>query len=183
MSPDNKKRVCLGAIAGAHGVRGDMRIKTFTDVPENVAAYGPVESEDGAQRFTLKVIRVQGNGIVVAKTPEVTDRDTAQNLKGVRLYVDRSALPAPEDDEFYLDDLVGLEAVDETGARLGTVNAVYNFGAGDLLELKGIPDIKGTRLIPFTKEAVPTIDIAARRIKVMRAALNQDDNETINNNA
>lgn len=136
MTENRDKRVCLGAVAGAHGVKGDLRIKSFTDIPENVAAYGPVTSEDGKRRFTLKVIRTQQSSVVIARAAEVADRDDAQSLKGVRLYVERSVLPAPEEDEFYLDDLVGLEAVDETGAPLGRVSAVYNFGAGDLIELK-----------------------------------------------
>lgn len=173
MTTDGKNRACLGAVTGAHGVKGDIRIKTFTDLPENVAAYGPVESEDGQQRFTIKVIRIQAGGVVIASAPEITDRDAAQALKGSRLYVDRSVLPAADEDEFYLDDLVGLNVVDETGAPFGKVSAVYNFGAGDLLELKDIPGLKGVRLIPFTKEAVPSVDIAAKCIEVMRTTLDE----------
>ena len=169
-----KKRVCLGAIAGAHGVRGEMRVKTFTEAPENIAAYGPLESEDGQRRFTLKVVRVQAGDIVIARAPEVGSREEAQSLKGVRLYAPRSALPEPEEDEFYLDDLVGLRAVDEDDAPLGHVSAVYNFGAGDLIELKGMTGKKGVHLIAFTRAAVPAVDLAAGTITVDPGALGED---------
>lgn len=172
-SGTGKKRVCLGAIAGAHGVRGEMRIKTFTEAPDNIAAYGPLESEDGGRRFTLKVVRVQAGGMVIARAPEVGTREEARSLKGVRLYAARSALPEPEEDEFYLDDLVGLRATDKSGAPLGRVSAVYNFGAGDLIELKGAPGNKGARLIPFTRAAVPAVDVGAGTITVDPAALEE----------
>ena len=174
MTETEEKRVCLGAIAGAHGVRGEMRIKTFTEAPENIAAYGPLESEDGRQRFTLKIARVQAGDIVIARAPEVRTREEAQSLKGVRLYAARSALPEPKEDEFYLEDLVGLRAIDEAGAPLGRVSAVYNFGAGDLIELKGMPGKKGVRLVPFTRAAVPAVDLAAGTIKVDPGALEED---------
>ena len=177
MTAQPKKRVCVGAFAGAHGVRGETRIKTFTETPEGVAAYGPVETEDGARRFTLTVIREAKPGVVIAAAPELQNREDADSLKGVQLYVDRETLPAPEEDAFYLDDLVGLAAVDETGASLGVVGAVYNFGAGDLLELKNIPDIKGARLVPFTKEAVPSVDLDRKTIVVARSAVSLEDDD------
>ena len=174
MTGRGEKRVCLGAVAGACGVRGEMRIKTFTEAPENIAAYGPLESEDGRRRLTLKVVRAQAGGVVIASAPEVTSREDAQNLKGVRLYAPRSALPEPEEDAFYLDDLVGLQAVDENGAPFGRVSAVYNFGAGDLIELKGVPAKKGPQLVPFTRAAVPAVDLEAGTIAVSREALEAD---------
>ena len=174
MSGARGPRACLGAFAGAYGVKGETRVKTFTDAPENIAAYGPVESEDGGRRFTLEVVRVLTGGLVIARAPELKDREDAQNLKGVRLYVDRGSLPPTEEDEYYLDDLVGLKAFDETGAPAGTVAAVYNFGADDLIELKGAPGAKGARLIPFTRDAVPEVDIAGRRITVLRSAFEQE---------
>lgn len=173
----DERRVCLGAIAGAHGVRGEMRIKTFTKAPENIAAYGPLTSEDARRRFTLTIVRAQAGGVVIARAPEVADREDAQSLKGVRLYAARSVLPPAEEDEFYLDDLIGLAAADETGAPLGRVSAVYNFGAGDLLELRDHPQKKGALLVPFTRDAVPGVDIEAGRITIARAAL-EDDAET-----
>lgn len=175
MSGPGKRRACLGAFAGAHGVRGDAKIRTFTETPDGVAAYGPVETEDGARRFTLTIRKKLTDGVVIVSAPEIASREDAESLKGARLYVDRDALPAPEEDDFYLDDLVGLKAVDETGAPFGTVVAVYNFGAGDLLELKDIPGVKGVRLVPFTKEAVPAVDLAGGALVVAQAAVATDD--------
>ncbi|MEZ5893808.1 MAG: ribosome maturation factor RimM [Parvularculaceae bacterium] len=172
---DAKRRICLGAFAGAHGVKGHAKIKTFTEAPDGVAAYGPVESEDGARRFTLKIEKIMGPDIALASAPEIKSREDAETLKGVRLYVDRGALPEPDEDDFYLDDLVGLAAFDETGAPAGAVAAVYNFGAGDMIELKDIPGVKGVRLVPFTKEAVPGIDVADGRLTVVREAIEQPD--------
>ena len=172
-------RACLGAFAGAHGVKGDAKIKTFTETPEGIAAYGPVETEDGKRRFTLKIVKVLKDDLVIVRAPEIGSREDAESLKGVRIYVDRAALPPPEEDEFYLDDLVGLKAFDEAGAPLGAVKAVYNFGAGDMLELKDIPGVNGLRLVPFTKAAVPAIDLAAGRIAVARAAIEAQNEPAI----
>ena len=177
MTAGPKQRVCVGAFAGAHGVHGAARIKTFTETPAGVAAYGPVETEDGARRFTLTVIREARPGVVLASAPELKSREDADSLKGVRLYVDRAKLPAPAEDEFYLDDLVGLAAVDETGAPLGVVAAVYNFGAGDLIELKDIPGVKGVRLVPFTKEAVPSVALERKAIVVVNSAVALQDED------
>ncbi|MAW79185.1 MAG: 16S rRNA processing protein RimM [Parvularcula sp.] len=168
-------RVCLGAFAGAHGVKGHTKIKTFTETPDGVAAYGPVETEDRARSFTLAIVKVLGDGFVIASAPEIESREDAEALKGVQLYVDRSALPSPEEDEFYLDDLVGLNVFDEDGAPMGVVKAVYNFGAGDLIELANIPGVKGLRLVPFTKEAVPEIRISQKKITVARSAIETPD--------
>lgn len=167
-------RSCLGAFAGAHGVKGAAKIKTFTQAPENIAAYGPVTSEDGARQFTLKLLKVLNDGIALVSAPEIASREDAESLKGVRLYVDRDALPAPDEDEFYLDDLVGLHAFDEDGAPLGVVKAVYNFGAGDVLELSDIPGVNGGRLVPFTKAAVPQVDLKNSRITISANALSED---------
>ena len=177
MNGDDNTRICLGAFAGAHGVKGEAKIKSFTEAPENIAAYGPVESEDGARTFQLTVIREMKAGFVLVRAPEIKSREDAESLKGVRLYVARSKLPPPDNDEYYLSDLVGLKAFDETGATLGVIGAVYDFGAGDLIELKDIPDINGVRLISFTKEAVPDVDIAAGKITVRREAINIGDDE------
>lgn len=174
-----ENRVCLGAFSGAHGVKGEALIKTFTERSENIASYGDVTSEDGKRSFSLKFIRETKPGLALVSAPEITSREDAQSLKGVRLYVPRAALPAPEADEFYMDDLVGLVATDETGKTAGTVTAVHNFGAGDLIELKKIPGVKGARLIPFTKDAVPDVNIDGGRIVVARAAIEIQDNPSI----
>lgn len=170
-----KRRICVGAFAGAHGVKGDARIKTFTQSPEGVASYGVVETEDATRTFTLTLIKTIKDGFVLVRAPEIKSREDAEALKGQRLYVSRDTLPEPDEDEFYLDDLVGLDAFDESGTPMGVVKAVYNFGSDDLLELADIPDVKGVRLVPFTKAAVPEIDLAAGTLTVLREAIEQED--------
>ncbi len=173
------KKVCLGAFAGAHGVKGDALVKVFTETPENIATYGTVETEDGARKFTLTFVRETKPGFALVRAPEITSREDAQSLKGERLYIDRTALPETEEDEFYLDDLVGLTAIDETGAPAGRVAAVHNFGAGDLIELSDIPGVNGVRLIAFTKNAVPVVDLENGRLTVSRNAINKTDAPSI----
>lgn len=163
---DDAPRVCLCAIAGAFGVKGDLRLKAFTENPTDIGAYGPLTSEDGARTFTLSNVRLQKGDMVAARAKEVTNREAALALKGVRLYVDRAVLPDPEEDEFYIEDLVGLTAVHVDGRPMGRVKAVLNHGAGDILELVDIPGVKGVMLVPFTKEAAPDIDIAKGEVTV-----------------
>lgn len=167
------KRICLGAFAGAHGVRGEAKVKCFTEAPQNIAAYGAVTSEDGKRSFSLKVVRILKPDLVLVRAPEIAGREDAQALAGMRLYVDRAALPATGKDEFYFEDLIGLEAFTEDGAPAGRVAAVHNFGAGDILELDDIPGRKGGAMIAFTRALVPEIDLAAGRIIV--AALAEDE--------
>ena len=175
---DAPDRVCLGVIAGAHGVRGDFKIKTFTADETDVASYGPVETEDARRRFVLKILRVLKPGLVLATAQEIQNREDAQALSGAKLLVPRDRLPPlADDDEFYMDDLVGLAAVDESGASAGRVAAVYNFGAGDILELRGAPGRKGALMIPFTRESTPTVDLAGGRIVVADEALALDNAE------
>jgi 16S rRNA processing protein RimM len=175
MNDKDKPRICLGAFAGAHGVRGEAKVKCFTEELNNIAAYGPVETEDRKRQFTLSVIRSLKADFVLVRAPQIQSREDAEALKGVRFYVARDQLPAPDEDEFYLNDLVGLDVVDEAGAPLGAVNAVYNFGAGDVIELMGVPGIKGMRLVRFTKQNVPEVDIAGGKITVRRAAVMVED--------
>lgn len=149
-------RVCVGAVAGARGVRGELRIKPFTANPADVAAYGPVETEDGCQRFVLSHVSVQGDK-VFARADAVTSREAAEALKGTRLYVARAALPETEEEEYYHADLIGLKATALDGVKIGTVVAVENYGAGDFIEIslqKGAP-----LLLPFTRDAVPQVNI------------------------
>ncbi len=174
-APRDQKRICLGAFAGAHGVKGDAVVKTFTETPENISAYGPVTTEDEARSFTFRFVRHGKPGFAIVAAPEIKNREDAESLKGVRLYVTRDALPEAGDDEFYLDDLIGLAAFDENAASAGTVIAVHNFGAGDIIELGDIPDLRGPRIIPFTKNAVPDVDIANRRLTIARAAIDEAD--------
>ena len=177
MSENQNSRVCLGAFAGAHGVHGEAKIKTFTEAPENIASYGAVETEDGERQFTLTFIRLLKTDFALVRAPQISSREDAESLKGTRLYIDRDKLPAPDEDEFYLDDLIGLNAQDENSAPMGVVLAVYNFGAGDLLELGNIPDINGVRLVPFTKENATHIDLAAGAIIIRREAIELGEGE------
>ncbi|MDJ1006727.1 MAG: ribosome maturation factor RimM [Paracoccaceae bacterium] len=162
MSAGANTRVCVGAVAGAFGVRGEVRLKSFTAEPEALAAYGPVETEDGARSFDVTLTRPVKGGFA-ARLSGVASREAADSLRGTRLYVDRARLPEPEDDEFYHADLIGLAVHDTGGALLGHVKAVLNHGAGDLLELRR-PEGPGTVLLPFTKATVPTVDLKAGRV-------------------
>lgn len=160
MSEDD--RVCVGAIAGAFGVRGDVRLKSFTGDPEAVASYGPVETEDRSRSFGIRIIGPIKAGFS-ARLDGVTSKEAADALKGVRLYVARDRLPDLEDDEFYHSDLIGLAVYDTGGGLIGRVKAVHDHGAGDLLDVHG-PRLGNGVLLPFTREVVPTIDIGAGRI-------------------
>lgn len=155
--------VCLGAIAGAFGVRGEVRLKPFTAIPEDIAAYGLLHTEDRAQRFEIRITRAVKGGLA-ARLSGVATREEAEALKGVRLYVDRAALPedALEEDEYYHADLIGMFVEDLSGAPLGVVAAVPDFGAGDMLEIK--PPQGRSVYLPFTREAAPHVDLAGRRI-------------------
>lgn len=154
-------RICVGALAGAFGVKGDVRLKSFCTTPEAIASYAPLYTEDGSKSFHVTLIKAIPNGFA-ARLSGISSREAAEALKGTRLYADRDRLPDLPDDEFYHADLIGLDVVDTGGASLGNVTAVHNHGAGDLLELR-LPEGK-TVLLPFTQTAVPTIDLKARRI-------------------
>ena len=157
------ERVCLGAFAGAHGVQGLVRVKAFTAVPEDVAAYGPLSDEAGARRFRLSVTG-RSKGFLLARVEGVSDRDQAEALAGTRLYVAREALPALEEEEFYHADLIGLAAEDLEGRPLGKVKAVHDFGAGAMIELDpgGGPSV----MLPFTRASVPAVDLERGRLVV-----------------
>lgn len=160
---ETARRVCLGAVAGAFGVRGEVRLKPFTDDPEAIAAYGPLETEQGERRFEVRLTRVVKGG-VAARLSGVATREQAEGLRGTRLYAPRDALPPPEDeDEFYHADLINLAVVDLSGALLGAVRAVQNYGAGDMLEIAP-PGGGKTVLLPFTRAEAPHIDLAAGEI-------------------
>jgi len=167
-----ESRVCVGAIVGAHGVRGEVRIKSFTGRPKDVGAFGPVETEDGKRRFTVKVTRNVKEG-VAASLSGITDRDAAEALKGLRLYVPRSALPVlPEaEDEYYLADLIGLAVRWADGPQEeGKVIAVHNFGAGDLIEVAlaaGSGAKPQTLLLPFERKVVTQVNVAGGYISVL----------------
>ena len=152
-------RICVGAIAGAFGVRGEVRLKSFCAEPGDIATYGPLATEDGARQFTVTLTRPVTGGFG-ARLSGVAVREEAEALKGTTLWAPRTALPSLPDDEFYHTDLIGLEVVDPGGTVLGRVRAIYDHGAGDILEVVG----KGLILLPFTRAVVPTVDLAAGRI-------------------
>ncbi len=154
--------ICIGAIAGSFGVRGEVRLKSFAAQPEDIAAYGTLATEDGTQHFDVTLTGQTKNGFT-ARLSGIDTKEEADALRGVQLFVPRAVLPGLPDDEYYHTDLVGLNVVDTGGAPLGVVKAVLNHGAADLLELS-VPGTAETVLLPFTKAAVPTVDLSARRI-------------------
>jgi 16S rRNA processing protein RimM len=155
-------RICVGAVAGAFGVRGEVRLKSFCAQAEDIASYGALWTEDGRRSFAVTLLRPIAGGLS-ARLSGVSGKDEADALRGVQLFADRAALPALPDDEFYHADLIGLSVQDTGGVVLGRVLAVHDHGAGDLLEIAG-PGFKSPVLLPFTRATVPTVDIAAGRI-------------------
>jgi 16S rRNA processing protein RimM len=161
-------RVCIAQIGGPHGIRGEVKLRSFTADPMAVKDYGPLETEDGAARFEIEAVR-PAKGHLVARLRGVHDRNAAERLTNLRLFVSRERLPPPGADEFYHADLIGLTAVTADGVEVGTVVAVHDFGAGDLLELR--PVTGGTTImLPFTDAFVPSVDIAGGRIVVQPPA-------------
>jgi 16S rRNA processing protein RimM len=154
-------RVLLGIIAAAHGIRGEVKVKTFTESPGGLSAYGPVTTKDGRE-LQITSLRVPNPGEAVVRLRGIDDRNAAESLKGQALYVPRDALPKPDEDEYYLTDLIGLRAEDAAGNALGLVRGVQNFGAGDMIEIEFADG--ASEFVPFTREAVPAVDIAGGRV-------------------
>lgn len=152
------KRILVGEIGRPHGVRGLVKLRSFTADPDAIASYGPLTDEAGTRRIALTVL-AEG----LARIEGIADRDAAARLTGTRLYVERDRLPPPEEEEYYLADLVGLSAATEAGQPLGTVRAVEDHGAGAFLVLDGPPE----RMLPFTRAVVPVVDIAGGRLVVV----------------
>lgn len=165
---ERRDLVCVAEVAAAHGVRGAIRLRCFTAIPEKVASYGPLLDERGREVLRVRIIGRWRAGVIV-EVEGVRDRTEAEFLRGLRLYVPRERLPEPAEEEYYHVDLIGLEARDEAGGHLGRVVAVQDFGAGELLEIEVAPG--RTILVPFTREAVPEVDVAGGRVVVRRAAL------------
>lgn len=159
-------RIRVARIGAAHGIRGEVKLWSFTEDPMAVANYGPLETEDGARRFEIEAAR-PGKDFLVARIAGIEDRNAAEKLRNIDLFVPRGRLPPIEEaDTFYHADLVGLEAVSEAGVALGAVIAIHNFGAGDLIEIE--PASGGEPLLlPFNETTVPTIDLKAGRIVVV----------------
>lgn len=160
--PANKDLICVGSIAGAFGVRGEVRIKSYCATPEDIQLYSPLTSEDGRQSFDLGLIGPIKNGFS-ARLGGVETKEQADALRGIRLFALRDRLPSLPDDEYYHSDLIGLAVHDTGGTHLGEIKTVLNHGAGDLLEIKPVGQSE-TVLLPFTQALVPTVDLASGRI-------------------
>jgi len=164
--PEQDGRVCIGVVVGAHGVRGALKIKSFATDPGGLTDYGPL-TDDCGRAYQLAILS-RHNDMIVAHVAGIDDRNAAEAVKGKRLYVPRGALPAPDQDEFYVSDLVGLRVEAEDGRLLGRVRAVENYGAGDLLDL-ALADGR-TVLVQFSREVVPIVDVAAGRLVLIPPA-------------
>jgi 16S rRNA processing protein RimM len=159
------ERVRVARIGAAHGIRGEVRLWPFTQDPMDVASYGELETEDGARRFVIEALR-PAKDFLVARLVGVADRDAAEKLTNLELFVPRERLPDIEEaDTYYHADLVGLAAVTVEGVTLGTVTAIHNFGAGDIIEIT--PEGGTPLMLTFTEAAVPEVDLDARRIVVV----------------
>jgi len=155
----------LGHISAAHGIKGEVLVKTYTEAPKNIATYGPLSNEDGTAQIELAIVRITNKG-VIARVEGVGDRNGAEALKGTKLCVPRDKLPEPDEDEWYYSDLIGLAVYDADGIKLGTIQNMHNFGAGDLMEFQRLPG-GASELLAFNRETVPTVDIAAQRVTVV----------------
>ena len=164
-------QILVGVIGAAHGVRGDLRLKSYTGAPEAIANYGPLSTEDG-RLLRIAAARRLKDDILVVRLEGIEDRDAAESLTNTRLYIDRARLPPSDPDEFYHADLIGLRAETSGGDLIGYVVALQNFGAGDLLEIA--PAGSESLLVPFSKAFVPIVDLAAGRIVVADEALTDD---------
>jgi 16S rRNA processing protein RimM len=160
-----KDLTCVAVIAGAHGVHGAVKVKSFTAVPSDFAVYGPLLDEKGEIFLTPKNPRPVGNAFTM-RSEQITSREQALALRGTQLFVPRSVLPEPEEDDYYYADLVGLDVKTTDGKRVGTVRSVHDFGAGDMLEIQPpkSAEKQASFFHPFTKAAVPKVDVKAGRV-------------------
>lgn len=158
----SESHICVGVISGSYGVNGELRIKSFCAIPEHIEHYIPLTDENGTRQFLLAIVRPIKSGFS-ARLPDVATKEEADALRGTQLFARREQLPSLPDDEFYHADLIGLEVYDTGGSLLGRVKTVQNHGADDLLELQ-LSGTSTTTFVPFTKAAVPTVDLATGRI-------------------
>lgn len=158
----SKDKIVVGAISGAFGVQGEVRLKSFCADPSAIADYTPLTTENG-RSFANIIITGQVTNALIARVDGIATKEDADALKGQSLFAERSQLPAPDEEEYYHTDLIGLTVVDAGGAPLGTVKSVQNHGAADLLEIQSAA-LTNTVFLPFTKAAVPLVDIASGRI-------------------
>ena len=161
-SAASQRLVLMGAILGAHGIKGEVKVKSFAAKPAAIAEYGPLTDTKHKRSFELSIVGA-AKGILIGRIAGIADRNAAEALKGVELFVDRERLPAPDDpEEYYLADLIGLGAVDGKGAKLGEIVSVDNYGAGDLLLV--VPENGEGFVVPFAKAFVPVVDVKDRRV-------------------
>ncbi|TYC72415.1 ribosome maturation factor RimM [Stappia sp. BW2] len=163
MTSEDDQKVLMAKIGAAHGIRGEVRVKPYGDDPLSFADYGILTTRDGKRSFEVERARVQKT-VAITKFKGITDRNQAEELNGIDLFIDRDQLPEPEEDEFYYSDLTGLDVLDQTGETLGKIIAVQDFGAGDLLEVR--PKRGRSFYVPFTKDFVPEIDLENGRVSV-----------------
>ena len=156
-------QICVARIGAAHGVRGAVKLWTFTEDPLAVTRYGQLMTKDGARQFEVTHVR-EAKGHLVATLKGIATREEAERLNGVELYVAREKLPATSEDEYYHTDLIGLAAVNAAGEPLGRVIAIHNFGAGDIIEIA--PPNGATMLLPFSNAVVPTVDLEGGRVVI-----------------
>ncbi len=156
-------QICIARIGAPHGVRGAVKLWTFTEDPLAVTAYGPLTTKDGARSFEVATAR-EAKGHLVATLKGIATREDAERLNGLELYIAREKLPATDENEYYHADLIGLAAVDAANQPLGRVTAIHNFGAGDIIEIA--PPGGATLLLPFTNAVVPSVDLAAGRVVI-----------------
>lgn len=157
-------RVLLGEISTAHGIRGEVIVRSYCAEPEDIASYGPLQEESGSRSFELSVRGATSRGLI-ATIAGIEDRNAAEQLRGTKLYVDRSLLPEPDDDEYYHADLIGLTVLDRDGLALGKIVSVQNFGAGDLIEVER-PNARTTEFFPFNAQFVPSVDLESETLVV-----------------
>jgi len=161
MSP---AQICVARIGAAHGVRGAVRLWTFTEDPLAVKRYGPLTTKDGTRQFEIATAR-EAKGHLVATLKGIATRDEAERLNGIELYIAREKLPDTDEDEYYHADLIGLATVNATDDPIGRVIAIHNFGAGDIIEIA--PPHGATMLLPFTNAVVPTVDLGSGRVVIV----------------
>lgn len=171
-------KVCLGAIVGVHGIRGEVKVKSFSDDERNLARYGTLTDESGNKTFDVKIVG-HSKELLRVKIKGVDDRNTAETLVGNGLYVARELLPELAEEEYYHTDLIGLAAKAKNGEVVGTVNAVYNFGAGDLIEIK-MSDDGRLEMLPFKEAFVPEVNIKGGYIIVEMMQYAEDDEDKEN---
>jgi 16S rRNA processing protein RimM len=166
-------QICIARIGAAHGVRGAVKLWTFTEDPLAVMQYGALATKDGSRSFEIATAR-EAKGHLVATLKGIATREDAERLNGVELYIAREKLPATVEDEYYHTDLIGLAAVDAADQPLGRVIAIHNFGAGDIIEIA--PPHGATMLLPFTNAVVPSVDLAGGRVVIeLPAEIEGDD--------